>query len=195
LFALFALFALIAVAACGSDGESSSSNTSSSSGGTGGACQPIALKPPAPGQVVVEATFSDPQAGYDGSTEPFTADPASSTVHFFGGTKSPYLWTALIKPQGMGDDGQRGIVIGIMPDVPLCTAQVTTNDLGAPPYFRYWEGSSTARQWVCAGSVVLDTLVGKEQTFHFDAACGPMPAANSGTGSVKVRGTGAATLK
>ena len=50
-----------------------------------------------------------------------------------------------------------------------------------------------AKFWWCGGTVIVDTVVDRSYTFHFDTVCKPNPVVG-GTGSVRLVGKGAGTL-
>lgn len=142
------------------------------------------LTPPAAGKTVMEITFSDPQGGYNGPTT--YTPPAQAGL---GAVADPSQWYLNVT-------GSAHVRLVLEANPTLCKAY---NTMAAPsagaPSIQLSE-SSGKKQWWCGGTIVVDSIQGKEVQFHFDATTCVAPnfGSQEGVGTVKMSGKGASTF-
>ena len=126
--------------------------------------------------------------GYNGSVETFTG------VEIYGTTDADAArFIAFNKAPSPGDDTVRQLIIATGPNPTACQVfSPTAAPAAGTTYFNYYEGASLRRQWFCGGAVVVDTVVDKSYTFHFDVTCAKSPVLDA-VGTVKISGKGAGT--
>ncbi len=154
-----------------------------------GACSPTGgLPAPAAGKAVVQATFSEADGTYNGMMDAF------SGAELYGSTDPDGArFVSYNKAPSPSDATARQMIIAVGPMAKACQVFTTPKMASASyPYFEYYEGAMLRKQFVCGGTVVVDTVSGKEYTFHFDVTCTAKPVLD-GKGSVRVIGKGAGT--
>lgn len=132
----------------------------------------------------MEMTFTDAQGGYNGPTA--YAPPAQPGL---GATSDPSQWYFNVT-------GSAHVRIVLEANPTLCKnySPMAAPSAGAPSI--QLTESSGKKQWWCGGSIVVDSIKGKEVQFHFDATTcvAPTFGGQEGTGTVKLSGKGASTF-
>lgn len=132
----------------------------------------------------MEITFSDAQGGYNGATT--YTPPVNAGV---GAVSDPSQWYLNVT----GSASVR-LVFEANPTPCKAYTPMAAPSAGAPSI--QLSDPTGKKQWWCGGTMVVDSIKGKEIQFHFDATTCVAPSfgGQEGTGTVKMSGKGASTF-